>query len=205
MASSVKSNNELVAKRWALALMELALENENISKEDILDDLREISETIESSEELSNVINNPSISTEEKQVVICELFQNSIMPIVYNFLFVLNLRKRLGIISDIATEFSKELERIKNIAHINITSAIELNDEKKNDIKSKIAEKLDKDVIVEWGVNSEIIAGLIFNIDELIIDNSVRNKLENLSKEKQEYLKNLNDNNIKEVLDFYRG
>lgn len=183
MASSVKSNNELVAKRWALALMELALENENISKEDILDDLREISETIESSEELSNVINNPSISTEEKQVVICKLFQNSIMPIVYNFLFVLNLRKRLGIISDIATEFSKELERIKNIAHINITSAIELNDEKKNDIKSKIAEKLDKDVIVEWGVNSEIIAGLIFNIDELIIDNSVRNKLENLSKE----------------------
>ena len=119
MASSVKSNNELVAKRWALALMELALENENISKEDILDDLREISETIESSEELSNVINNPSISTEEKQVVICKLFQNSIMPIVYNFLFVLNLRKRLGIISDIATEFSKELERIKNIAHIN--------------------------------------------------------------------------------------
>ena len=30
-------------------------------------------------------------------------------------------------------------------------------------------------------------------------------KIENLSKEKQEYLKNLNDNNIKEVLDFYRG
>ena len=43
MASSVKQNCELVAKRWALALMELALENENVSKEDILDDLREIS------------------------------------------------------------------------------------------------------------------------------------------------------------------
>ena len=183
MASSVKQNCELVAKRWALALMELALENENVSKEDILDDLREIATTIDSSEELSNVINNPSISTEEKQIVLCKLFQNSIMPIVYNFIYVLNLRKRMNVISAIADEFEKELERVKNITRVNVTSAIELNDERKKDIKSKIAEKLSKEVVVDWGVDSDIIAGLIFNIDELIIDNSVRHKLEDLSKE----------------------
>ena len=183
MASSVKQNCELVAKRWALALMELALENENVSKEDILDDLREISATIDSSEELSNVINNPSISTEEKQIVLCKLFQNNIMPIVYNFIYVLNLRKRMNAISAIAVEFEKELERVKNMTRINVTSAIELNNERKEEIKSKIAEKLSKEVVVNWGVDNEIIAGLIFNIDELIIDNSVRHKLEDLSKE----------------------
>ena len=183
MAGVKDKNCELVAKRWALALMELAQEDDNISKEDILDDLREIAETIESSEELSNVINNPSISTEEKQIVLCKLFQNSIMPIVYNFLFALNLRKRVSIVSEIAIEFEKELERIKNIARVNVTSAIELNSERKNEIKAKIAEKLNKDIIVEWGVNSDIIAGLIFKIDELIIDNSIRHKLEDLSRE----------------------
>ena len=183
MASSVKQNCELVAKRWAVALMELALENENVSKEDILDDLREIANTIDSSDELSNVINNPSISTEEKQIVLCKLFQNNIMPIVYNFIYVLNLRKRMNVISAIADEFEKELERVKNITRVNITSAIELNNERKEDIKSKIAEKLSKEVVVDWGVDSDIIAGLIFNIDELIIDNSVRHKLEDLSKE----------------------
>ena len=86
--SGIKDKNcELVAKRWALALIELAQEDENISKEDILDDLQEIAETINSSEELSNVINNPSVSTEEKQIVLCKLFQNSVLPIVYNFIF----------------------------------------------------------------------------------------------------------------------
>ena len=109
MAGVKDKNSELIAKRWALALMELAQEDENISKEDILDDLREIASTIDSSDELSNVINNPSISTEEKQIVLCKLFQTNIMPIVYNFLFVLNLRKRVGIISEIANEFEKEL------------------------------------------------------------------------------------------------
>ena len=183
MASSVKQNCELVAKRWAKALMDLAQEDVNISKEDILDDLREISDTINSSEELANVINNPSISTDEKQIVLCKLFQNSIMPIVYNFLFVLNLRKRINIIHEISVEFAKELERVKNIAHINVTSAIEISEERKDDIKNKIASKLKKNVVVDWGVDGDIIAGLIFNIDETIIDNSVKQKLEDLSKE----------------------
>ena len=182
MASVKDKNCELIAKRWALALLELAQEDENISKEDILDDLREIADTINSSEELSNVIENPSISTEEKQVVLCKLFQNSIMPIVYNFLFALNLRKRVSIILDIAVEFEKELEKFKNIARVNVTSAIELNDDRKEQIKAKIAEKLSKNVIINWGVDSDIIAGLIFKIDEVIIDNSIKHKLEDLSK-----------------------
>ncbi len=183
MAGVKDKNSELVAKRWALALMELAQEDQNISKEDILDDLLEIAETIQASEELSNVINNPSISTEEKQIVLCKLFQNSIMPIVYNFIYALNLRKRISIISEIAIEFEKELEKVKNMTRVNITSAIELNDERKEEIKTKIAEKLSKEIIVDWGVDSDIIAGLIFNIDEMIIDNSIKHKLEDLSKE----------------------
>ncbi len=174
-------NNELVAKRWAKALMDLAQEDENISKEDILDDLNEISDTIDTSEELNEVINNPAISVEEKQIVLCKLFQNSIMPIVYNFLFVLNLRKRVNIISSIAEEFRKELERINNIAHVGVTSAIDLANNRKDDIKHKISEKLRKEVVVDWDVDSDIIAGLVLNIDETIVDNSIRHKLENLS------------------------
>lgn len=175
-------NSELVSKRWAQALMELVQEDGNISKEDILDDLREISSTIDSSEELKTVINNPSVSVAEKQIVLCKLFQNSIMPIVYNFLFVLNLRKRVNIISDIADEFQKELERINNITHVGVTSAIDLADERKEDIRNKLADKLRKDVVVDWSVNNDIIAGLVLNINETIVDNSIKHKLDNLSK-----------------------
>lgn len=183
MVDSLKDKNtEIVAKRWAKALMELALEDENISKEDILDDLREVANTIESSSELVEVINNPSVSTEDKQIILCKLFQNKIMPIAYNFIFALNLRKRVGIIKEIAKEFEKELDSIKNIVHVNVTSAIELDDNRKDEIKVKIAEKLDKNVVVDWGVDNDIIAGLIFNIDETVVDNSVRHKLEDISK-----------------------
>lgn len=183
MTSMAQQNYELVARRWAKALMELAQENKGISKEDILDDLKEIASNIESSEELFEVITNPSISTEEKQIVLCKLFQNKVMPIVYNFLYVLNLKKRINIISSIADEFEKELEEIKNIVKINVTSAIDIPGDRRQALRNKIAEKIHKEVIVEWSVNPEIIAGLIFNIDKTIIDNSIKHRLESLSKE----------------------
>jgi len=175
-------NNELIAKRWAKALMDLASENEEVSKENILSDLKEVAETINSSEELTNAINNPAVSVEEKQIVICKLFQNNVIPIVYNFIFTLNLKKRLNIIGTIADEFQKELEGLKNIARVGITSAIELSGEKKNEIKDRLAEKLHKEIVIDWSVDAGIIAGLIFNINETIVDNSIRHKLENLSK-----------------------
>lgn len=172
---------ELASKKWAKALIELALEDENNSKEQILAELRSIAETFESSEELSNVINNPSISTDEKQIVICKLFQNKVMPIVYNFLFVLNLKKRLNLVNEIADEFEKELEELKNIVRVDITSAIDLSEPRKIEIRNKVAEKLQKDVKIEWGVDSDIIAGLVFNINDTVVDNSIKHKLDKLS------------------------
>ena len=172
---------ELVSKKWAKALIELASEDENLSLEEVLSDFKSVAETIEASEELSNVINNPSISTEEKQIVICKLFQDKIKPIVYNFLFVLNLKKRMDIIGDILIEFEKEMEDLKNIVRVDITSAIDLSEDRKANIKERIAEKLHRDVKVSWGVDEDIIAGLIFNIDDTVVDNSIRHKLDTIS------------------------
>ena len=174
-------HSELVAKKWAKALMELADEDKGISKDDILDDLKEVAENFEASPELFTALNNPSISVEEKQIILCKLFQNRLLPIVYNFIIVLNLRKRVGIIADIATEF-QELEEARNIVRVNVTSAIDLNDEKRNEVKDHIADNLHKDVVVDWTVDNDIIAGLIFNVNETIVDNSIRHKLDDLSK-----------------------
>ena len=85
MAVASNHNSELVARRWAKALMDLAQEDGGISKEEILSNLNDIAQTIEGSKELSDLVNNPSVSVEEKQIVICKLFQNRVMPVVYNF------------------------------------------------------------------------------------------------------------------------
>jgi len=172
---------ELVSKKWAKALIELTREDESVSKDEVLSNLRFIEETINSSDELKNVISNPSISTEEKETILSKLFQDKIQPIVYNFLFVLNLKKRLNIIGDITDEFEKELEELKNIIRVSITSAIDLNDDKKTDIRNRIAEKLQKDVKASYEIDKDIIAGLVFKINDTVVDNSIKHKLDKLS------------------------
>ena len=182
MAEALKyKNSETVSKHWAKALIELADEDSSVSKEDVLNDLNFVAQTIYSSEELLAAINNPSISTEEKQIIICKLFQSKVSTMVYNFIFALNLRKKLYLISDIVVKYEEELDILNNVKHINVTSAIELNDKKKEEIKNKIASKLDSGVDINWGIDKEIIAGLIFNIDEVVVDNSIRHKLDDLS------------------------
>jgi len=183
MSEAVKEkNSELVSKKWAKALIELCDEDDNISKEDVLNELCIVASTVSESDELSRALYDPSISVEEKQVVLCKLFQERLKPLVYNFLFVLNLKKRVNLISQIANEFEKEMEVISNIVNVSVTSAIDLSDEKKDEIKSKVAQKLDKNVKMTWHVDSEIIAGLVFNINETVVDNSIKHKLEDLSK-----------------------
>ena len=172
---------ELASKKWAKALIELAQEDENLSIEKVLSDLRYISEVLAESVELSMVMNNPSVSTEEKQIVICKLFQDKVSPVVYNFLFVLNLKNRMNIISEIAEDFEQEYEKLKNIVRVDITSAINLSDERKSDIKTRVAEKINKDVKVNWKVDADIIAGLVFNVNDTVVDNSIKYKLDKIS------------------------
>ena len=175
--------SELTAQRWSKALMELVLEDEKVSGDVILSNLNDVADTIDASAELREVIHNPSISVNEKNEVMSRIFQDKILPLVFNFLFVLNLKKRLDIIRESAIEFQKELEKQRNILHVDITSAIELDDNKKDEIKCKIADKLQKDIIINWNVNSDIIAGLVFNIDNTVVNNSVKYKLDNLKKD----------------------
>ncbi len=184
MTSGIQQKgSELIAKRWAKALMDLAGEEGGVSKEDILANLRDVNENISSSKELAEMLVNPVVSQEEKLAVLTKLFQSRVMPMVFNFLTVLNSKNRLGYLAAITDEFQRELEELKNIVRVSVTSAIDLSEDKKNSIRNRLAEKLQKDVIPEWFVDSGIIGGLIFNINETIVDNSIRHRLENLGKQ----------------------
>ena len=88
--------------------------------------------------------------------------------LVFVIFLVLTLKAKKGVI---------EKESLKALENAKLSQE---NTEEK--VENQVNET-NKEVVVEWGVDSDIIAGLIFNIDEMIIDNSIRHKLEDLSKE----------------------
>lgn len=181
MTTQKISNNELVANRWAKSLLELSFDD-GLNKEIVLEHLIDIVDTLNASTELKELFVNPIVTVDEKQNVIEKVFGNVLPPTVKNFLKVLALRKRLGLLDDILEEYKKELNKCESIVRIKVTSAVNIDDWKKEDLKNRIIEKLSKNADIKWNVDNSIIGGLVFDIDGTIVDDSLNTKLSNLCK-----------------------
>lgn len=184
MTNTETSQNKymLIAKRYAESLIELANDGK-MSNELILSNLYAVNDVLQNSEELEEILENPTISEQIKKDIIAEVFANeNIDDLIKNFLKILVERGRFSAFSNILEAYKSELDKINNLSRVSVTSAIELDEAMKSRIKQKIEEKLKKTVIPEWKINSEIIAGLVVKIGDTVIDNSLRNKLNNLSK-----------------------
>lgn len=181
MTTQKINNNELVANRWTKSLLELSFDGD-LSKEKVYQELTDIVDTVNASVELKELFVNPVVTVEEKQNIIEKVFGNVLSPTVKNFLLVLAMRKRLGLLESILEEYKKELNKCENIVRLAITSAVEVSHYKREDLKQKIEEKLHKEADIRWNVDESIIGGLIFDIDGTIVDGSLATKLSNLSK-----------------------
>ncbi len=173
MASSTSSKN------YAGALAEIA--NDNVlSYDNIKNDLNTVSDIIASSGELKNVLENITISTEIKNSIIDDVFKNQVDAKIVNFLKVITAKNKFNEFAEIKNEFENRYNDVKNIKPVDVTSAIELSDEQKNKITDKLRSKLNKEIIANWKIDSDIIGGLIIKIDDNVINSSLKNRLEKL-------------------------
>lgn len=171
----------LTAKNYADALVKLGQENV-ISYDDILNNLEIISEICSKSKDLTDVLENPAISDETKFSIIDEVFTKSVNEKIRDFLKILIEKKRFKELEGIVAAYQEELDKINNLQRVEVISAIELDDNSKQKIIDKLQNRLQKNVIAQWQTDEEIIGGLVVKINDDVIDSSLKNKLENLSK-----------------------
>lgn len=180
MNKAEENENKLVSERYAQALLELV--SDNLSKEDILKELLDITESVIGSGDLNKVMTSPVISDDEKKNVISKLFENTTNKVILNFLKLLVDKNRFSMLESITKEYKNEINRLNNLLSINVTSAIDLTEDEKSAIKDKLSNILNKNIELEWATNPDIIAGLVFEVGDNIIDNSLRHKLQDLSR-----------------------
>jgi len=171
--------NSTSSKNYAYALAELA--NDNVmSFESIKNDLSSISEILKNSQDLKNVLENITISTEIKNNIIDEVFKNQIHEKMVNFLKVITNKNKFNEFEDIKTEFENKYNDVKNIKIVEVTSAIQLRDDQKTRVIEKLQAKLNKEIVANWKLDASIIGGLIIKIDDNVINSSLKNRLERL-------------------------
>lgn len=162
------------AQNYALALFEAGQTFE--------DDLLTILEVLKTSADFKNIMSNPAIDLNVKFSILDEVFQGKVDEKVLQFIKILIEKNRLNELDGILTSYTQLVREYNNIKEVEIDSAIELSDDFKTKIKDRLTEKLNKTIIPLWKTDSEIISGLIFKIDDDIIDVSLKNKVESIGK-----------------------
>lgn len=171
----------LSAKNYAKALVEMVRDNV-ISFEDLSKDLATVSEILETSQDLRLTLENPTVSEEVKSQIVEEVFKNEVHPQVVSFLKVLIDKNRFSEFSQIKADYEIKLDDVNKIQAVEITSAVELSEEYRERILQKLGEKLQKNIRPNWKVDENIIAGLIYRINDNVIDTSIKSKLDKLNK-----------------------
>ena len=171
----------LSAKNYSKALVEMVRDNV-ISFEDLSKDLATVSEILETSQDLRLTLENPTVSEEVKSQIVEEVFKNEVHPQVVSFLKVLIDKNRFSEFSQIKADYEIKLDDVNKIQAVEITSAVELSEEYRERILQKLGEKLQKTMRPNWKVDENIIAGLIYRINDNVIDTSIKSKLDKLNK-----------------------
>lgn len=175
-------NSAKISKRYAKSLVEMMMTDE-FKSDELITNLKNAENILKSSDELYSVMLNPVISASDKEGIIESVFEKDCILPVRSFLKLLIEKNRFSLVFLIIEEFTKLINKINNIAQIDVTSAIELEKARKEEIQNKLNEKLNKKIEINYAVDEDIIAGLIFKIEDDVLDTSFRRKIEDLKKE----------------------
>lgn len=171
-------NEKKVSSRYAKAIHDLAKDG-NL-QETVLSDFNLILDTIEKSNELGNLVESPIISSSKKFAIFEEVFQESISPTTFSFIKLLTEKSRENLLDDIAIEYEIIYNKDNNRLPVIIYSAVELDDDAKSEIQTKLVEWTKKTVLTEYKIDTTLKGGLKIKISDLIFDASIQNQLNKL-------------------------
>ena len=176
MNKNIDIKNIKTAKRYAIALSQSAKGN----LEEINNDLALVDETIFQNEELKSFFSHPVISLHDKKETIKTAFENKINEKTLNFICTLLDEGRFLIFKTIFELFKKQKDIIENSQKIDVVSVLELDDNQKERLKEKLTSKLQKQIILNYQSNKDILGGLVIKFEDKVIDLSLKTKFDKI-------------------------
>lgn len=181
-----------IVSRYARSILELSEEREQLDR--TIENAKFLSEVIRNRPFL-NFLNNPVIKSEKKIRVFRELFKTDLDSIFYKFVELVTRKGRENLLPKITKEIIVQYKVMKHISDIHLTTAEKLD----NKFLDKLNELLLKSPITDEKVNlitnenKKIIGGFILQVDDKLLDMSVRAKLKKIESEiiEEEFVKKI--------------
>ena len=170
---------EEIARVYADALFRAAKDADRL--DDVREQLNQFADTLDENREMQVFLFSPYFSSAEKQEGVKKAVDGA-DELLVNFLDLLNEKHRMPVIFRIRRVFEEMWAKENKRLDVNVTSAVELD--------QGVAEKLGKEIEVQTGqkvrltsdVDEDILGGLVLRVGNMVLDASIRNRLEKLRK-----------------------
>jgi F-type H+-transporting ATPase subunit delta len=171
---------EEIAQVWARALFAVAKENNVLDQ--IREQLGQFVDALNQDRSLGVFFFSPSFSTDEKKAALKRSVTGA-EPVLMNFLEALIERNRMPVIFRIRTRYDELWEDERDLLSVEVTSAIELDKSTVSSIGERIGAQTKRTVELTSRVDPDILGGIVLRVGNVILDASIRNRLEQLRKQ----------------------
>jgi F-type H+-transporting ATPase subunit delta len=171
---------EEIAEVYARALFEAAKEAGSLDR--VHDELGQFADALSDDRNLQMFLFSPYFSSEEKKEGIGRIVSDADERTV-NFLELLAERHRMPAIFRVRRDLDSLWAEENKLLPVSVTSAVELDDELVSDIGKRIEEQAGRRVELSSSVDPDLLGGLVVRVGNMVLDASLRNRLERLRKQ----------------------
>ena len=179
--------NKLIAQRYSKALMDLAVQSNQV--EEVKADIDFIRATL--TPDLRMALASSVISDSKKIEIFRAIFKDRLKPLTCSFFDLVFSKRRELLLPEIAEEFTEKYRQLKGIEIIEITTAVEISDKIKNDLRRRF-QNLErfrhKTVEIRSRIDESILGGFIAKSHDILFDASLKNDLQHIGRQ---FLENL--------------
>ncbi|RAJ04157.1 F-type H+-transporting ATPase subunit delta [Chitinophaga skermanii] len=173
--------NPRLASRYAKSLIDLATEKNEL--EAVQQDMTLLTAIAKSNPDVVALLKSPIIKADKKVKILGAILDGKITAITSAFIRLLTIKGRESFLAEIASEYTKQYNVIKNIATVKVTTAIQLDDAILSTIKQKVEAAANRQVVIETSVKPELIGGFVLETGDKLFDASILRDLNDIRKQ----------------------
>lgn len=171
---------EEIAEVYARSLFDVAKEHDILAE--VHEQLGQFTDELSENRDLQIFFFSPYFSSEEKKDGIGRVISGGDEFFV-RFLELLAEKHRMPVLFRIRRAFEDLWTEDQRLLPVHVTSAIELDEETVRGIGARIEEQTGRSVELTAQVDPDVLGGLVLRVGNMILDASVRNRLEHLRRE----------------------
>jgi ATP synthase F1 delta subunit len=169
-----------IAEVYSRSLFEVAQESGDLDR--IHSELGEFADELASNRELQVFLFSPYFSSQEKQEGLERLIDDAEENLL-RFLGLLAERHRMPVLFRIRREFDALWAQENQLLSVSVTSAVQLDSDLLKGIGERVEAQTGQQVELSSTVDADVLGGLVLRVGNMVLDASIRNRLEQLKKQ----------------------